>query len=74
MQAISSDFGDEDLMCLCHKCRRDYITAGFSVRKAQIYQIEMDVCTRCNYRSGFDYFVSPGIQQNNTNGSRGAQR
>lgn len=64
MQFEITSFGEESLICLCHKCRRDYLAAGYAIRKAQVYQIEMDICTRCNYRSGYDYYISNGASRN----------
>lgn len=52
---LTDSFDRQNEICLCRICKNDYIAAGFFLKKIQVYQIEMDICTRCNHRKGYDY-------------------
>lgn len=47
-----------EIICLCKNCKEEYIAAGYRLRRVQNYQMNLDICTRCSYRKGFDYYKS----------------
>jgi hypothetical protein len=48
-----------NLICLCRTCRNEFMdTKGFYIRRANHKQNVKDVCTYCQTRRGYDYYVS----------------
>lgn len=47
------------LMCLCFRCASTfYNIPGYHVKRHDYYQVEKDVCTFCNSRTGYDYEIT----------------
>lgn len=42
-------------ICLCDRCKRDYITAGYTIRRdmSELYKDECEICSR----SGWVYLI-----------------
>ncbi len=49
-----------NLMVLCPRCRQNLQNTGeYSIRRADYLQASKDICTFCQTRYGFDYYVEP---------------
>lgn len=44
-------------MCLCGRCREQFNSPAYRIKRADPYQTTKDTCTFCNFRSGYDYLV-----------------
>ena len=48
------------LICLCHTCRENFeATGSYRIRRARRRQAVKEVCTYCQMRMGYDYYVTP---------------
>ena len=48
------------LICLCPTCRENFeITGSYRIRRANYQQTVKEICTYCQIRYGFDYYVQP---------------
>ena len=48
------------LICLCPICRENFeITGSYHIRRADYRQLTKEVCTYCQIRMGYDYYVTP---------------
>lgn len=54
-------------ICLCDRCKRDYITAGYTIRRdmSELYKDECEICSR----SGWVYLIG-GDQNGRDRGKR----
>jgi len=51
-------FRESDLMTLCGKCERDFADSdAFDIERADFNQRDKCICTFCNARMGFDFYV-----------------
>lgn len=51
---------DKYLVCLCHKCRQQFRDAGgYRLKRVVIPQENKEVCTYCQSRYGYDYYLVP---------------
>lgn len=51
---------DKNLVCLCCKCRQNFRDAGgYRLRRAVFPQEIKDICTYCQTRYGYDYYLEP---------------
>lgn len=48
------------LICLCPTCRENFEIAGsYRIRRANYQQTVKEICTYCQIRMGYDYYVTP---------------
>lgn len=48
--------GKKISLCLCRTCAKQFYSSGaFSIRRQHPTEVEMHICSYCNYRHGFDY-------------------
>lgn len=48
------------LICLCPICRENFeITGTYRIRRANYQQTVKEICTYCQIRMGYDYYVTP---------------
>ena len=52
--------GKRSVMCLCHSCRQCFRDAcSYSVRRVVFPQETKDICSYCQRRMGYDYYLEP---------------
>ena len=58
MKELHNGFKETDLMTLCGKCEQDFVDSdAFDVERADYNQRDKCICTFCNVRTGFDFYV-----------------
>lgn len=61
------------LICLCPTCRENFeITGSYRIRRADYGQAFKEVCTYCQIRMGYDYYVTPKVKRGDKNGRAAA--
>ena len=60
---------ESTLTTLCAVCRGAFLDAkGVRLRRADPGQLAKDVCTYCQTRYGFDYYVQPIVRKSKMTG------
>ena len=63
-ESLNLGASDEEKRCLCSKCLQNYFAdPGISIRRVDRYQIEMDLCSYCCIRPGYDYWIGSSINR-----------
>lgn len=52
------------LICLCPICRENFeITGTYRIRRANYRQTVKGICTYCQIRMGYDYYVTSAAER-----------
>ena len=61
-----SENEDRRLECICSRCRKSGFNDAVNLRRADPYQVEMELCSYCGQNKGYDYWVTEKKKANSS--------